>query len=87
MVKAMTNYNYSHNRMNIRPNIWKSGYNPNVIFVSGRINAGNDRIGIVTEMLDLRKANCKRWKLLSLYDIDDDLSHNNHYGNVSRLVL
>ena len=88
MIQSLTNFNYSNNytAMNNAGNIWKSEYDPNVIFISGRINAGNNRIGIATEMLDLRKTN-SRWKLISLYDIDANLFHHKHYGNVHHLVL
>ena len=86
MIESCPNYNYWHKQMNIRPNIWISSFNPNIIFVSGRMNATNNRIGIGTEMLDLRQTNCK-WKIISLYDIDDSLQYDKDFGSAFHLSI
>eukprot|EP01084_Bolivina_argentea_P024388 45446_1 len=86
LINSETNFNYSSIMMNIKPNIFISDYNPNILFISGRVNAGNNRVGIVTEMIDLRKTNCK-WKMLLLYDIDDNLNYYKDYGIAHHLIL
>ena len=88
MIQSKLHFDYSS--MNLKPTIWESEYNPNVLFVSGRVIPQHNRIGIVTEMMDLR-ATTSKWKVLSLYDIDDSLRYitdiGGDYGYVSHLLF